>query len=43
MAPMLSVAPANERALRLYGRLGFVVMKTDDEAAGTSWIMTIGL
>ncbi len=40
---MLSVDPANERALRLYRRLGFVVVETDDEAAGTSLIMTIGL
>lgn len=40
---MLSVDPANERALRLYRRLGFVVIETDDEAAGTSLIMTIGL
>lgn len=40
---MLSVDPANERALRLYRRLGFVVMETTDVAAGTSLIMTIGL
>ena len=36
---MLSVDPHNAVAIRLYERVGFVRMTTDDAAAGTSWIM----
>ena len=40
---MLSVDPANVRALRLYDRLGFTLVDTDDPARGTSLIMQLGL
>jgi RimJ/RimL family protein N-acetyltransferase len=40
---MLSVDPANERAVRLYERIGYVLVPTDDPAAGTSLIMVADL
>jgi ribosomal protein S18 acetylase RimI-like enzyme len=40
---MLSVDPANLRALRLYERAGFTLADTDDPARGTSLIMQLQL
>jgi ribosomal protein S18 acetylase RimI-like enzyme len=40
---MLSVDPENARARRLYDRLGFTLIDTDDPAAGTSLMMEIAL
>lgn len=40
---MLSVDPANLRALRLYGRVGFALVDSDDPARGTSLIMQLDL
>lgn len=40
---MLSVDPANVRALRLYERVGFALAATDDPARGTSLIMQLDL
>jgi ribosomal protein S18 acetylase RimI-like enzyme len=40
---MLSVDPANVRALRLYERVGFTLVDTDDAARGTSLIMQLDL
>lgn len=40
---LLSVDPANACALRLYERIGFVTVETDDPARGTSLIMRLTL
>ncbi len=40
---MLSVDPQNAPALRLYERVGFVYVSTDDAARGTSLIMELVL
>lgn len=40
---LLSVDPANTRAVRLYERVGFTLVETDDPARGTSLIMRLDL
>lgn len=40
---MLSVDPANFRALRLYERAGFTLVDAEDPARGTSLIMQLDL
>jgi ribosomal protein S18 acetylase RimI-like enzyme len=40
---LLSVDPANARARRLYERIGFVTVETDDPARGTSLIKRLTL
>ena len=40
---LLSVDPANERALSLYTRIGFTLVETEDPARGTSLIMQLAL
>ena len=40
---MLSVDAANQRAIRLYTRLGFTLVETEDPARGTSLIMQLNL
>lgn len=40
---MLSVDPANLRALRLYERAGFTLAETEDPARGTSLMMQLDL
>lgn len=40
---LLSVDPANTRAIRLYERVGFTLVETEDPARGTSLIMRLDL
>ncbi len=40
---LLSVDPANTRAIRLYDRIGFTLVETEDPARGTSLIMRLDL
>ncbi len=40
---LLSVDPANTRAVRLYDRVGFTLVETEDPARGTSLIMRLDL
>ncbi len=40
---LLSVDPANRRAIHLYARVGFTLVETDDSARGTSIIMQLVL